>query len=318
MTGSIGAFIRLSAFAAGSPPLSYQWWQAGEAIAGATNNWYDIHDLQPASAGAYTVAISNAYGHATSTSTVTLSSTPISAALDTPGWTWELADDYPFWSVSNNQALRGGSAIQWNRPAVDPRWADSVSFLSSRFSTTLVGPGTLFFKWKHLCFPTGSGSLYFWGPAPENGRTLSTNTDWREETVLLGPRTNHIEWVCFTDTYEVGTQVDWLDNIRFAAGPTAPMITEQPSPTNITVLPKLDVGWSVAAEGTPPLAYQWRRNGTNLTDATGNSLAISAAGRSQQGVYDVVVSNAYGFAASVPINLIVSPVPTNATVQVTG
>ncbi|HVM47833.1 MAG TPA: LamG-like jellyroll fold domain-containing protein [Candidatus Acidoferrum sp.] len=56
--------------------------------------------------------------------------------------------------------------------------------------------------------------------------------------------------------------------------------------------------FSVTALGTPPLAYQWRLNGTNLSAATGSSLALSNVQVSAVGSYSVVVSNGAGTALS--------------------
>jgi uncharacterized delta-60 repeat protein len=56
--------------------------------------------------------------------------------------------------------------------------------------------------------------------------------------------------------------------------------------------------FSVIAAGTPTLAYQWRKDGTNLPGMTGSSLAITNAGPANTGSYDVVVSNTMGMVVS--------------------
>jgi len=62
----------------------------------------------------------------------------------------------------------------------------------------------------------------------------------------------------------------------------------------------------VAAGGTPPQTYQWRKDGSPLSDG-GNisgagtlSLRISSFGAADAGSYDVVVTNACGSATSAP------------------
>ena len=59
-----------------------------------------------------------------------------------------------------------------------------------------------------------------------------------------------------------------------------------------------DVGgtatFSVAAGGTPPVSYQWCKNGTNLDGATSTSLIFSQVQPSNMGSYDLVISNAFG------------------------
>ena len=52
----------------------------------------------------------------------------------------------------------------------------------------------------------------------------------------------------------------------------------------------------MGAGGSPTLAYQWRRNGTNLPAASGTSYAIAHTTSNDTADYTVVVSNAYGSA----------------------
>ncbi len=76
-----------------------------------------------------------------------------------------------------------------------------------------------------------------------------------------------------------------------------PVITSQP--TNLTVLSHNSASFSVAASGTAPLSYRWRKNGVNLVDADNISgsattnLNLSNVSLSDAGNYDVLVSNPY-------------------------
>ncbi|MFN8011519.1 MAG: immunoglobulin domain-containing protein [Holophagaceae bacterium] len=82
---------------------------------------------------------------------------------------------------------------------------------------------------------------------------------------------------------------------------TPPTITTHPqSQTTTTGLP---VSFSVAATGTAPLAYQWRKNSVAIGGATGTTYSIAAATLSDAGTYDVVVSNSAGSATSNPATL---------------
>jgi hypothetical protein len=66
---------------------------------------------------------------------------------------------------------------------------------------------------------------------------------------------------------------------------------------------------SVVAAGAPPIAYQWSKNGSNLTDGgrlsgTGtNTLTINPAVAADSGQYLVTMSNICGLGASQPIVL---------------
>lgn len=58
------------------------------------------------------------------------------------------------------------------------------------------------------------------------------------------------------------------------------------------------VSFSVVAEGTAPLAYQWRFNGMAILGATNATYTLRDVQRSQEGRYQVLVSNAAGGANS--------------------
>jgi alpha-tubulin suppressor-like RCC1 family protein len=73
----------------------------------------------------------------------------------------------------------------------------------------------------------------------------------------------------------------------------APFLLSQP--TDRTVGGPLDTTFFRAdVHGTPPLLYQWRRNGTDLPGATNALLRLTGITSAQTGKYSVAVSNALG------------------------
>lgn len=77
---------------------------------------------------------------------------------------------------------------------------------------------------------------------------------------------------------------------------TAPVITTQPQ--SITVAQGNPASFSVTATGTPPLSYQWRKNGVNISGATNSTYTIPSVAPSHAGNYSVVVTNSAGSATS--------------------
>ncbi len=72
-----------------------------------------------------------------------------------------------------------------------------------------------------------------------------------------------------------------------------PFITSHP--TNVYI----DVGqtaqFSVGVMGTPPLSYQWKKNGTNFPGATASTLTLNNVQIADGGsTWQVVVTNAFG------------------------
>ena len=67
------------------------------------------------------------------------------------------------------------------------------------------------------------------------------------------------------------------------------------NPTNQSVQQGRTAVFSVSASGTPPLAYQWFKDGTNpLAGQTAEVLSLSNVQSNDAGGYSVVVTNAYG------------------------
>ncbi|MBI5775014.1 MAG: immunoglobulin domain-containing protein, partial [Verrucomicrobia bacterium] len=81
-------------------------------------------------------------------------------------------------------------------------------------------------------------------------------------------------------------------------------ITSQPQDQSVTV--GGNASFSVGVSGTPPIAYQWRLNGTNLAGATSATLALTNVQFAQAGGYSVVVTNVAGTVTSSNATLTVS------------
>ena len=88
-----------------------------------------------------------------------------------------------------------------------------------------------------------------------------------------------------------------------SGGGVAPMIATQPQ--NQTVTAGANVTFTVTANGTAPLSYQWLFNATPISGATSSSLTISNAQPANAGNYSVRVSNASGSVTSAVARLTV-------------
>jgi len=94
----------------------------------------------------------------------------------------------------------------------------------------------------------------------------------------------------------------------------AVFITQQPAGAVACV--SNPVTFSVAAEGQPPLSYQWRKDGIGISGATGATYTIDVVTEADAGMYDVVISNLCGETASDAVELTITGV--NITEQPTG
>jgi hypothetical protein len=85
-------------------------------------------------------------------------------------------------------------------------------------------------------------------------------------------------------------------------------IAEQPQ--SQTVNAGSSVVFSVRAAGSGPFAYQWRKGGTAIPNATGTTLILSNVQVSDAGQYSAVVVTGPETAISTPATLTVSAAPT--------
>ncbi|MBW7895669.1 MAG: immunoglobulin domain-containing protein, partial [Opitutaceae bacterium] len=90
-------------------------------------------------------------------------------------------------------------------------------------------------------------------------------------------------------------------------GDTAPQIFTQP--VSQTAAFGQTVTFAVPVSGTTPLAYQWRKDGVDIPDATGATLTLADLELSAAGVYEVTVTNYLGQVTSDLATLTVLPLP---------
>jgi hypothetical protein len=90
--------------------------------------------------------------------------------------------------------------------------------------------------------------------------------------------------------------------------PFPPKITSEPLGQTVTAGSK--TLFSVETKGTPPLFYQWSRDGTNLMGATTTSFALTNIQARDAGTYTVLVTNIAGSVTSAPANLgVIATIP---------
>lgn len=83
---------------------------------------------------------------------------------------------------------------------------------------------------------------------------------------------------------------------------TAELFTEPPGiamqPTNVIANVSSSASFSVTTTGSGPLAFQWLKDGLNVSDATNATLTLNTLQTNQVGGYSVVITNAAGSVTS--------------------
>jgi hypothetical protein len=104
---------------------------------------------------------------------------------------------------------------------------------------------------------------------------------------------------------------NWFAGVATPGAPApvgiAPTIQLQPA--SLVVKPGDDAMFSVAAAGSSPMSYQWRRDGLALSGRTATPLLLSAVATNDAGTYDVVITNAAGVVTSAMARLSVTVPP---------
>ena len=107
-----------------------------------------------------------------------------------------------------------------------------------------------------------------------------------------------------------GSRVSFYQlNVAHPVGPTAPSIATQPASQSATAGSNTMVTFRVTVAGTPPLSFQWRKDGMDVPDATNAVFKITPISTNDAGSFQVVVTNDLGSVTSQVAVLTVLPEP---------
>ena len=149
--------------------------------------------------------------------------------------------------------------------------------------------------------------------------TFSSLPSWAAlgDVLYESPRTVSAQNGQFTDTF-----AQWDVHVyRFVNSNQPPVILSQPQ--SVTNFAGATAAFSVTAGGTAPLAYQWRKNGNNLSDGgniTGSlssNLTITNLSVPDGAGYDVIVTG-FGSVTSAPPAILTVNTQTNQSPTITS
>lgn len=179
---------------------------------------------------------------------------------------------------------------------VQPQSRTNAVFTTATFSVTVTGTHPFTYQWKKDNNNMADG-----------GNVSGVNSSVLTITNLTAAADNGTYSCAITNaagsTNTVGATLTVLD----------PGIVTQPvSSTNLLGENHL---FSVTANSTLPVEYQWRKGGNNIAGATTNSLTISNISSAEVTNYSVVVSNSLGAVTSSVVSLSLLTTPTTEIAQ---
>jgi hypothetical protein len=323
--------------------MSYQWRRGGVAIAGATSASYTLDPTALADSGAqFDVIVSNNVGSITS-SVATLT---VNAEPEPPGITTQPAhvtvtgpNAASFSVVATGDAPLG---YQWRRDGVNISGATSASYVlnptagtdngatfdvvvSNNVGSVTSASATLT---VHVApsVTTQPANLTVTAPGAANFSVVAAGDSpmsyqWRRNGVDIAGATSSSYTLASTVVEDSGSQFSVVVSNAYGSVTSAtatltvhvaPSIVT--SPANVTVNAPASATFTVVASGTAPFNYQWRRNGVDISGATGASYVLNPTAGSDNGAtFDVVVSNAVGSATSAAATLTVHVAPSITT-----
>jgi len=286
--GIFGSNVTFSVSVAPGPIPNYQWQFNGTNLINATNATLLLTNVQAPHEGYYSVVVKNDFGTTVSSNAfLAVMALDFPTALNTSGLAWTNVGNVPWFPQIDNshdgfQAAQSGAAA--------PR---EYSILR----TTVTGPGTLTFWWKlspKASYPW-SNTLRLSSSLGSLLGSVTPTAEWEQSTMYLGPGLQDLDWSYYRGSY-VSQSTGWVDQVSFTPGGTPPTIAAMTP--NIFVRANAYTTLTVSAYGTPPLAYQWKFNGTDLADKTNAYLNLSGLELVNAGVYTVTITNAFGTAAT--------------------
>ncbi len=319
--------LRLTAGAFSTSEATYQWRRNGVNIPGATHTSLNAPLDSAAAAGKYEVKVTNAKGSIVSDFVEVILPDPV--IFQQPRSITAFSGDKVIFSV---RAEGTGLRYQWRRNglAISKATGRTYSiakvsaddqanydvFITGTKGTRLSAPALL---QVHQPLTITQQPL---GGVVHAGLTLvlkvravgemPINYQWRRNGEVIEGAFNDSLLVEATepgapaDRYEVvvtnsvATRTSASAEVRTIGYP--PEISESPAPATVDIGGEATFAVVVNSDSSG-LTYQWRRNGVNLPKTNFAYLVLKPIKKTDEGVYDCIVSNAYGSSLSEPATL---------------
>ncbi len=339
-TVQVGDSASFLAVGMGSLPLTYQWLKDGAPVSGATGTTLSLTSIQKLDEADYSLAFSNGSGSVTSlvahltvyepipdlfSTGLDANRAPLADGLADPHFTlienadtnstFAIVEDSTVFPISTGTWLRDTATSKW----IGPQFNTSASAVGRYIYRTTINltdrdPKTVVILGQWATDNAGTDILVN-GVSTANPQNASfsaytafsiygTNVNF-----VAGPNTIDFVVENLANIGYTGLRMEVLmSNVRIPPG-VRPEITAQP--VGQTAVEGDTVTFTAGARGAAPLTYQWKKNGTPITDQTTLTLTLTNVSAAANGDYTITVSNQVGTATSLPARLLVAyrPIP---------
>jgi len=347
-----GKSVTLSVVAAGTSPLTYQWRKDGAAITGATSASLTFSSAAASDTGSYSVVIANSLGSINSDVAVLTVNTPPTitvqpssqtvvagapirlsvSAIGTSPLTYQWYQTYSMGSIRGIERFGTRSVGTSANLEIAASSSDNAgpyyvvvsttgaSVTSNTVTVTVNTPPTI--SSQPISTLTYSGTTSSLTVSASG--TSPLNYQWFKDGAAISGAVSSSYALTGSTLNKAGSYSVVVTNVAGSVTSntstvvTPPLITTQPTSSSVTA--GASATFSVVANGTAPLTYQWSKNGTAIPGATAATYAITSTSSSDAGTYRVVVTNSLGTANSSAVTLTVTPAPSAPTIttQPTG
>ena len=319
--------------ATGGAPLAYQWKKNGADISGANASTYTTPATSMRdNAAVFAVVVSNSAGTATSSdATLTVTAAPIALAItkqpaaitvtvgQTASFTVEATGTSP-----NFQWKKGDSDIPGANSSAYTTDATSLADSGTKYSVVVSNDlGTVTSNDASLTVTAKPAiTTQPVSQAVAAGQTASfsvvaTGTEpltyqWKKDgSNIDGATSSTYKPVSSSELNGAKFSVVVSNSLGTVTSNEAVLsdVAIGTQPSNQTAFASKTATFSVTAGGTGPFTYQWKKNGTDIPNATSSSYTTPEATSADIGealAYSVVVSNSAGTVTSNPATLTVS------------
>ena len=326
-----GSTATFTVTATGGAPLAYQWKKNGADISGANTNTYTTPATSDADIGAvlaYSVVVSNTAGSATSTDaklTVTATAEPPTVTTQ-PDSQSVITGASASFSVS----ATGTSPIsyQWKKNGTNISGATSSTYTPPATSDADIGAVLVYsvVVTNSAGTATSTEATLTVTPVPvaitkqpaDQTVTAGEAASFTVEATGTAPSyqwkkndTNIPEATSSTYTTPLASSGDSGALYSVTVSNGAGSVTSSPASLTVTEVPVITTqpvsqavatgqtaSFSVVATGTKPLAYQWKKDGSDIAGATSSTYTETSSSALNGAKFSVVVTNSAGTATS--------------------